>query len=195
MLASLLLWVSFCSERALSPSTEWQLGSLPTKSYTRLAHNLKHVRKLALSISGCVWRQERSSLQRDAKGREMVHLGKKGNSQSQLTGQWEVEGKDNSHTTSLGPRAKANHGRDLCRQNSLPCCYGNSSSSSEASSLSNKAQFPKPEGWERWGKVRAAEAKSRRILLREAPLLLCARVYVCECVSVCVHPCTLGKEG
>lgn len=64
----------------------------------------------------------------------MVHLGKKGNFWSQLTGQWEVEGKDNSHTTLLGPRAKANHGRDLCRQNSLPCCYGNSSSSSEASS-------------------------------------------------------------
>lgn len=40
------------------------------------------------------------------------------------------------------------------------------------------------------GKVRVAEAKSRRIILREAPLMLCACVYVC--VGVCA-PMHIGK--
>lgn len=52
-----------------------------------------------------------------------------------------------------------------------------------------KLSFQNQRGESGGGKVRAAEAKSRRILLREAPLLLCACVYVCGCVWVCVGGC------
>lgn len=52
-----------------------------------------------------------------------------------------------------------------------------------------KLSFQNQRGESGGGKVRVAEAKSRRIILREAPLLLCACIYVCVdvCGCVCAH--------